>query len=352
MQAAVKVIIVSRSGLPFPNPQGGAEIYALRQALGLARAGVEVVIVGQGALPAGPAGATLIFWDARLSGNTTSRSRAVYYFKVLALASRSGYQGVGGDSTGPRYPGHPLPPRGHRAHAPHARSATALVLTVHDLPFQGSDPVAVGVRVACQTWEQPCSRAPRHIEVGPLSRGFDRCLLTAGELGNQSTPNLGGVWPVAMDLNQALDPATSQRLASDAGIHGAFILSVGSLTGRKRMDLLVEAMRYLRAGGIILVVVGQGPLRAQLEHTLAASGMRGRVHLLDAVDASTLQALQQQAEAVGPCVRARRAPHLDNRVRAGGTPAVYAPRAPSSYGRPAPTSATWLPVLRLASPRR
>ena len=132
---------------------------------------------------------------------------------------------------------------------------------------------------------------------------------------------------MAMDLNQALDPATSQRLASDAGIHGAFILSVGSLTGRKRMDLLVEAMRYLRPG-IDLVVVGQGPLRAQLEHTLAASGMRGRVHLLDAVDASTLQALQQQAEAsVLVSEREGLPTSIIESVRVG-TPAVYCTTSP------------------------
>ena len=350
MQAAVKVIIVSRSGLPFPNPQGGAEIYALRQALGLARAGVEVVIVGQGALPAGTAGATLIFWDARLSGNTTSRSRAVYYFKVLAFAVVAGIRGSAAIRQAPDI---------QVIHCHHAATALMLrmlaprrplVLTVHDLPFQGSDPVASGFELLVRLGNNLV------LERLAISRS-DHLVAVSTDVYSRlvnwgiDPRRISEVWPVAMDLNQALDPATSQRLASDAGIHGAFILSVGSLTGRKRMDLLVEAMRYLRPGIDLSCCRAGAPSRAAGTHSSrlwdagpgASLGCRGCEHTSGASAASG---------GVGPCVRARRAPHLDNRVRAGGDPGGYCTTSPVQLRATGPTSATWLPVLRLASPRR
>ena len=60
------------------------------------------------------------------------------------------------------------------------------------------------------------------------------------------------------------------------GPFGDYVLSVGRLEGNKRVDLIVRALAH--AGGRArLVVVGDGPLRSQLEDTASQSGVADRV---------------------------------------------------------------------------
>lgn len=60
------------------------------------------------------------------------------------------------------------------------------------------------------------------------------------------------------------------------GPFGDYVLSVGRLEGNKRVDLIVRALAY--AGNRArLVVVGDGPLRSQLEDTASQAGVADRV---------------------------------------------------------------------------
>lgn len=59
-------------------------------------------------------------------------------------------------------------------------------------------------------------------------------------------------------------------------------VSVGRLIPRKRYDVLLEAWRDVRDAH--LVIIGDGPLKAQLQEKIATSGLGERVHLLGFVD--------------------------------------------------------------------
>lgn len=73
---------------------------------------------------------------------------------------------------------------------------------------------------------------------------------------------------------QAL-PATRQGSANGS----PRLVSVGGLIDRKRPQLALEALRLLRGDGIdaSLTLVGDGPLRAELEAAAAAAGLSGEV---------------------------------------------------------------------------
>ena len=57
-------------------------------------------------------------------------------------------------------------------------------------------------------------------------------------------------------------PPLAEALKS--GPLGDYVLSVGRLEATKRVDLIVRALAYVDRG-VRLIVVGEGPLRAQLE---------------------------------------------------------------------------------------
>jgi glycosyltransferase involved in cell wall biosynthesis len=57
---------------------------------------------------------------------------------------------------------------------------------------------------------------------------------------------------------------------------GDYVLSVGRLEANKRVDLIVRALAHVDRG-VRLIVVGEGPLRAQLEEVAAQSGVADRV---------------------------------------------------------------------------
>ncbi len=77
---------------------------------------------------------------------------------------------------------------------------------------------------------------------------------------------------------------------------GPFILSVGQQTGRKRFDLLIEAMPFTRSAGH-LVIVGDGPLHRHYEALVDRLGLEDRVHLLQDVSDTELLALYDRASA-------------------------------------------------------
>jgi len=81
-----------------------------------------------------------------------------------------------------------------------------------------------------------------------------------------------------------------------AGPYGDYVLSVGRLETVKRVDLILGALAS--APGVRLVVVGEGPLRPQLEAAAGRAGVADRVSWAGRVDRAALAALYAGALAV------------------------------------------------------
>jgi glycosyltransferase involved in cell wall biosynthesis len=82
-----------------------------------------------------------------------------------------------------------------------------------------------------------------------------------------------------------------------SGELGDYVLSVGRLEANKRVDLIVRAMA-LTDRRLRLVVVGEGPLRQQLEQTAVAAGVADRVTWTGGIDVQRLVDLYGGARAV------------------------------------------------------
>jgi glycosyltransferase involved in cell wall biosynthesis len=90
-------------------------------------------------------------------------------------------------------------------------------------------------------------------------------------------------------------PPLAGKLTS--GPAGDYVLSVGRLEANKRVDLIIRALARVD-GRVRLVVVGEGPLRRQLEETAAATGVAGRVTFTGGVDEQQLVDLYAGALAI------------------------------------------------------
>jgi glycosyltransferase involved in cell wall biosynthesis len=75
-----------------------------------------------------------------------------------------------------------------------------------------------------------------------------------------------------------------------------FLLTVGQQTGRKRFDLLIEAMRSIPEP-YRLVLVGDGPQHAELERLAESTGLSPRVHFLPNASDIVLEGLYQACAA-------------------------------------------------------
>ncbi len=82
-----------------------------------------------------------------------------------------------------------------------------------------------------------------------------------------------------------------------AGPYGDYVLSVGRLELNKRVDLIVRALAHVDAA-VRLVVVGDGPLRSQLEATAAGAAVADRVRFTGAIPDGQLVDLYAGALAV------------------------------------------------------
>lgn len=82
-----------------------------------------------------------------------------------------------------------------------------------------------------------------------------------------------------------------------AGRAGDYVLSVGRLEGNKRVDLIIRALPHVDRRWR-LVIVGDGPLRRDLEALAASTGVAGRVTFAGGVDEAALVALYAGAAAV------------------------------------------------------
>ena len=78
------------------------------------------------------------------------------------------------------------------------------------------------------------------------------------------------------------------------GVTGPLLLCVGYLIARKGQALAVEALRDLP--GATLMIVGDGPARADLETQIAAAGLHGRVRMTGALPHAALPPLFAAAD--------------------------------------------------------
>jgi len=318
----MRILVVSRSGLPFPSPTGGAEMLALRQAMGLADAGADVVVVGQGTLPAHNGPGSLRLVEVGVRGTTTSSRRALYYAKVLLFAVAAGVRGA------------QVLRRDRSIEIVHSHhSATVLVLralaprrpvvhTVHDNPYDPNDPVPSvferAVRVLNNLLlERLGIRLSDHVIA--VSPEIDLRLKEWGVSGAKVTE----IWPTAAKRSGTANGPVEDSPGPVPGPNHPYLLSVGDLTGRKRMDLLVESLKELPAE-MRLVIVGRGPDRRALDQEVRSLGLNGRVTILDYVSSAHLTALQRGAIA---CVLASEREGLPTSLIEAvreGTPCVYA----------------------------
>jgi glycosyltransferase involved in cell wall biosynthesis len=73
-----------------------------------------------------------------------------------------------------------------------------------------------------------------------------------------------------------------------------YILSVGQQSGRKRFDLLIEAMKSADAS-LHLVLVGEGPLHGRYRDAVERLGLAGRVHLLRGITDTEIESFYSHA---------------------------------------------------------
>ena len=90
-------------------------------------------------------------------------------------------------------------------------------------------------------------------------------------------------------------PPLAGKLKS--GRSGDYFLSVGRLEGNKRVDLIIRALAHVDRRWK-LIVVGEGPLRKDLEATASSAGVADRVTFTGGVDENALVDLYARAAAV------------------------------------------------------
>ena len=82
-----------------------------------------------------------------------------------------------------------------------------------------------------------------------------------------------------------------------AGEYGDYVLSVGRLEANKRVDLVIRALAHVDRR-LRLVIVGDGPLRAQLESAAADAGVADRVDFTGPIDQARLVDVYAGARAI------------------------------------------------------
>jgi len=340
----VKVLVVSRSGWLFPAPPGGADMVALRQSLALAQAGADVVLVGQGSLPEGAPMGRLRLVDPGIGRTIGSTSQAAYYFKVLAFAIVAGVRGAGEVRRDPSIA---------VVHGHHSASIVLLrllaprratVVTVHDNPFDRSDLSGSAferfVRIANNLLIERLgvTLADRVVGVSPeVVRRLRRWGCPDGKVVE--------LWPTAPERSE---PSGADRSATnlEPTIQGRFLLSVGDLTQRKRMDILLRALPLLPAD-LRLVIVGRGPRKAEFERLAAELGLGERATFLDYVSESRLRSLQRTASVAVLVSEREGLPTSLIEAVSEGTPAFYATVRPVSV----PDTRPFLVHLETSSPQ-
>lgn len=313
--------MVSRSGFPFPTPGGGAEASALHQAIGLSKTNTDVVLVGQGKLPIESSHENLRLVDIGASRSVMAQRRLEFYFKVLYFAVIAGIKAA------------QLARNDRDIEVVHCHhSATTLLVrilgprrtlvhTVHDNPFRKTDENGSIVETCVRVFNNLILElvavrvADRIVAVSPE---IQRRLLERGVSGERMVV----VPPTPRSRPRFRESEEIDGELAHLGVLRPFILSVGDLTGRKRMDILLEALRAIPSRWH-LVIVGRGPMHDLLSRMTAAYRLQTRVTLLEEVSDSALDALQRAA-ALGVVVSFREGfPTSLIEASRVGTPCLY-----------------------------
>jgi colanic acid/amylovoran biosynthesis glycosyltransferase len=102
------------------------------------------------------------------------------------------------------------------------------------------------------------------------------------------------------EVVMGVDPGAFARSAPLPGGHT--VLAVGRLVEKKGFDVLVDAAAL--AGDVVVRILGDGPLRAELEQRIAATG--APVELIGSRPPAEVMAAMQEADVLAmPCVVAR-----------------------------------------------
>jgi glycosyltransferase involved in cell wall biosynthesis len=190
--------------------------------------------------------------------------------------------------------------RSHRADLLHCpaplapyRSRVPLVVTVHDALAWDHPEWLKRVNAAQLRFALP--RALRRASLTLTGSQFSRDRLSAA-LGLD--PARIRVTPYGLDPRFAPGPR-SETLLAQLGVHGPYVLTVGTLQPRKNVEALLHASNSLRADGVDheLVIVGaRGWLDDRLLRQLGAESLTGAVHLTGRVSDAELVDLYRGAE--------------------------------------------------------
>lgn len=102
------------------------------------------------------------------------------------------------------------------------------------------------------------------------------------------------------------------------------IICVARLSAEKRQATIVEAMKYLKAKNVRLVLVGEGPLGEKLEALAEAYGVHERIVFAGAQSSASVAALMKQADIFTlPSYRFDNQPMVILEAIASGLPIVY-----------------------------
>ena len=274
-----RIAVVSRGGTPFPQPLGGADVFALRQSIALAELGTEVVLVGPGTLPDRGMPPTLSLEPVPTTRTYRAHWRSLYYARAFALTVWTTLHAAAYLRRRPACV----------VHCHHSVSVILLrvlakkatvVYTVHDRPYS---PLDKG-----QPFVQGTIRVLNNLVLEKVATRLSDGLFTVSS-SIQSMVQAWGVpegrctlTPVIV-LDSPTRPATAETVESaPAEWVSPYALSVGALTGRKRFDLLIRALALTKPDRR-LVIVGTGPLKEALVQLSKDLGVADRVTWLDSV---------------------------------------------------------------------
>ena len=152
---------------------------------------------------------------------------------------------------------------------------------------------------------------PLRAAVRRCAQAADRVLATDRALVAPVLSHLGvapgnvRIVPNAIELTECDRPDSPSRAAAlrqSAGLHpdGTLLLSVGRLERNKGFGTLIRALSQLRASGVFLkawkwVLVGDGPMRADLQREIAAAGLGSHVMMTDRVGVEDLHGWYEAA---------------------------------------------------------
>lgn len=312
----MRVLIVARASYRLPASQGGTDAYALRTATYLVPQGHEVFLVGQG--QPGPAFGSVHFVRVPTRVQVTSRFRVTYFLKALLLNLASVLTAV-------KF----MRREGVRIDIIHCNSNLAvLVLTAL---FPGKPVVYTIHDPLFRPNAQPSllERFIRPLNNGLLERAALRraghVIAVSSEIRAQVDATMGSaakltlLYPFSRPGGSASDAANAPR---PAGPPTPYVLSVGAQTGRKRFDLLVQALGRTRVP-VHLVLVGSGSDRARLVRAAEEAHVESRVTFYDHVSEGAISDLYRGAMAYAMASEREGFPATLMEAALSGTPTLY-----------------------------